>query len=87
MKPNAYGKYMCPCCEYYTLTKPAGGTFLICNVCYWEDDQVQLDDPDYTGGVNVVSLNQARDNFKKFGAIEERFKQFVRAAQKDELKL
>lgn len=85
MECNSFGNYKCPCCEYYTFDEQASGTFQICSVCYWEDDGVQLNDPTYRGGANVVSLNEARENFKKFGAIEERFKRFVRPPERDEL--
>lgn len=77
-KCNRYGKYQCPCCEHYTLSKKPDNTFQLCPVCYWEDDGVQLNDPEYTGGANEVSLNQARTNFKKIGAVEPHFKEYVR---------
>jgi hypothetical protein len=77
-------KHKCPCCGYFTLTCEADNTFQICPVCYWEDDGVQLNDPNYDGGANRVSLNQARENFKTFGAIEKRFKDYVRKPTDDE---
>jgi Cysteine-rich CPCC len=46
--------YPCPCCGYRTLPQEAGGTYALCPICFWEDDGVQLDDPDYEGGANVV---------------------------------
>jgi len=64
-------RYSCPCCGYLTLILEPPGTFRLCPVCYWEDDPIQFDDPDYTGGANRVSLNQARENFLRFGACEE----------------
>lgn len=77
--------YPCPCCNYLTYDKEPGGSFDICPVCNWEDDCLQLHDPDFRGGANVVCLNEARENFKNFGASEERFIKNVRAPQKDEL--
>jgi hypothetical protein len=47
---------------------PASGTFDICPVCFWEDDLVQLRDPDFQGGANLPSLRQAQANFLKVGA-------------------
>ncbi len=32
--------------------------FSVCQVCGWEDDDVQNLDPDYPGGANDMSLNQ-----------------------------
>lgn len=81
---NAFGKYICPCCGFFTLNKQADNTFQICPVCYWEDDGIQFHEPYYEGGANQVSLNQAKENFKNFGVIEERFKVFVRYPLADE---
>jgi hypothetical protein len=54
------------------------GTFAICPVCFWEDDEVQFRDPQYSGGANAVSLEQARANFVALGATEEKFRDKVR---------
>ncbi|UGU17895.1 hydrolase [Sinomicrobium kalidii] len=84
-KQNKHGKYQCRCCEHYTLDDKPDNTFQICPVCFWEDDGVQFYDPEYEGGANEMSLNQARQNFKKFGAIDSRFKEQVRPPKEDEL--
>ncbi|HSY61279.1 MAG TPA: CPCC family cysteine-rich protein [Cytophaga sp.] len=78
-------RYVCLCCGYFTLKEEAGNTFQFCEVCYWEDDGVQSSDRDYESGANHVSLNQAVQNFKKFGASEECFKDNVRLPHKEEL--
>jgi Cysteine-rich CPCC len=75
---SASTQYPCPCCGYLTLDETPPGTFNICEVCFWEDDNVAFDDPDFAGGANVVSLNTARDNFKKFRASDERWVTVVR---------
>jgi len=49
----------CPCCGNCTLSE--AGAYEVCPVCLWEDDPVQLSDPDYIGGANQCSLNQARE--------------------------
>lgn len=84
MDNNAYRKYECPCCGYFTLEEETGNTFQICPVCYWEDDGIQFNDPTYEGGANSLSLNQAKENFRRFGAIEERFKGYVRPPLEEE---
>ena len=53
-------KYTCPCCGYKSLDSEPPGTFTICEVCDWEDDSVQFDDPDYEGGANGYSLRQSQ---------------------------
>jgi hypothetical protein len=70
-------KYPCPCCGYKTLDDRAG-TFGICPVCYWEDDNLQSDNPNYEGGANDISLNKARENYKKIGAISQEYLKYVR---------
>lgn len=85
MDNNIFGKYRCPCCGFYTLNDKADNTFQICPVCYWEDDGVQFQEPNYQGGANGVSLIQAKENFKSFGAIEERFKNYVRPPLEQEI--
>lgn len=76
-------KYPCPCCEYKTLSDEPGN-FDICPVCYWEDDNLQREDPNYSGGANTISLNEARKNYKRIGAISEDYLDIVRSAWEDE---
>ncbi len=78
-------KYQCPCCGYYTFENEPDGNYDICPVCFWEDDPFQAQDPEMTGGANGVSLNEARANFTKFGACEERFVGNVRGPKADEM--
>lgn len=78
-------KYRCPCCGYYTLATRSKGNYDICPVCFWEDDPVQLARPDYAGGANGVSLNQARANYRQFGAVAASALGYVRKPKADEL--
>lgn len=78
-------KYQCPCCGYATFDEEPNGNYDICPVCFWEDDPFQSQDPDDADGANKVSLNEARANFAKFGACEERFVGNVRAPHADEM--
>nr|WP_175560490.1 CPCC family cysteine-rich protein [Janthinobacterium lividum] len=57
---NEHGERLlpCPCCGAKTISEP--GQYEICEVCNWEDDPVQCAEPDYAGGANHVSLNEAR---------------------------
>lgn len=77
-------KYECPCCFCYTLSEPPPGTFEICEVCYWEDDDIQYNDPNCSFGANQESLNQARENYRKFGASSKKFSSLVRTPLDDE---
>ena len=73
-------KYQCPCCGYLTYKDETAGTGYICPVCYWEDDKLQLKDSTFAGGANRVSLEQARLNFKLYGASEKEFVSMVEGA-------
>lgn len=53
----------CACCGQFTLEKDS--IFEICDNCGWQDDGVQNDKPDYEGGANKMSLNQAKEAYKK----------------------
>jgi uncharacterized Zn finger protein (UPF0148 family) len=48
-------RYACPGCGFQVFNEPPG-SFAICPVCGWEDDNVQSADPHYHGGANGVSL-------------------------------
>ena len=82
--PSGDDWYPCPCCGYFTLGERPSGTYLICPVCFWEDDWVQYRDPSYRGGANEMSLEEARRNFASFGACSKRFLKSVRPPQEDE---
>ncbi|NLI91850.1 MAG: hypothetical protein GX434_06460 [Peptococcaceae bacterium] len=56
-------KYPCACCGQNTLDEE--DFFEICPVCGWEDDSVQREDPNYRGGANQMSLNEAKEAFKR----------------------
>jgi hypothetical protein len=74
----------CPCCYCKTLSERGG--FAICEVCFWEDDGQDDYDADVVrGGPNgVLSLTEARDNYRRIGACDERSVNFVRPARPDE---
>ncbi|WP_420493082.1 CPCC family cysteine-rich protein [Serratia fonticola] len=55
--------YPCPCCGKNTIGEL--GSYEICTVCGWEDDPVQSEDPDFAGGANTPSLNEAKRDFLK----------------------
>jgi cysteine-rich CPCC protein len=59
----------------------------ICDVCWWEDDG--QDDPhadERWGGPNgSLTLSEARENFRRLGAVEERLVAHARPPTPDEL--
>ncbi|MGJ8639852.1 MAG: CPCC family cysteine-rich protein [Opitutaceae bacterium] len=61
----------CPCCDYISL--PERGNYLICKVCFWEDDGQDIDELDVGSGPNHgITLREGRMNFKEFGACEKK---------------
>lgn len=63
-------KFACPCCGFKTFREKPNGSYYICQVCFWEDDPIQLLDSNYENGANKVSLSQGQRNFMEFGACE-----------------
>ena len=57
-------KYICPCCGQHTLLEEPPGTYEICSVCGWEDDEIQYNNPNYIGGANKISLKEAQLQYK-----------------------
>jgi cysteine-rich CPCC protein len=84
---NEAPRYTCDCCGYKTLLSP--GHYDICAVCSWEDDRA--DDnrrdggPDALSGPNHISLSEARANFARYGACDEKGKEFARSPRPSEV--
>jgi hypothetical protein len=75
--------YPCPCCGHLTLSEPPG-SYYICQVCFWEDDPVQLRWPTHRGGANATSLADGQLNYILLGAMEHRFVEHVRPPAESE---
>jgi Cysteine-rich CPCC len=70
-------RFTCPCCGHIVFDEPPG-SYEICPICFWEDDDVQLRHPTMSGGANKPSLVAAQASFQAIGAIEARFIELVR---------
>lgn len=57
------GEHLCPVCGKHTF--PERDSFEICPICKWEDDELQINQPDYDGGANYISLNEYREKWEK----------------------
>lgn len=51
-------KIKCPCCG-----KTMVSEYEICSVCNWENDPIQLTNPEFRGGANKESLLEARESY------------------------
>lgn len=65
MMPKNDKKALCPVCQKYYFDKE--GEYDFCEVCRWCDDPLQRVDPDYAGGYNRISLNEAIAIYKEKG--------------------
>lgn len=86
VRPRSEGVvYRCPCCGCRTLSERGG--FEICPVCFWEDDgQDDADADAVRGGPNgSLSLTQARQHFREFGACDRKSLGYVRKPTPDEI--
>lgn len=72
--------FECPCCGLKILREEL--CFEICTNCYWEDDPICRDDQEYQGGANKISLKEARENYKKFGACDKESLKSVKKTRK-----
>lgn len=78
-------RFHCPCCGYPTLRNKPPGSYEICRVCVWEDDELQFRDHDYVkGAANKVSLRQARINFDTLGISDPQWRHLARPPTEDE---
>ena len=60
---------VCPVCGKYTFEY--AGDFDICPVCNWEDEPLQLENPDEEDCTNHMSLNQAREAWANGKRVDE----------------
>lgn len=52
---STYGRRVCACCN-----KCVVEFWDVCDVCGWQNDLLQNKMPDYKGGANRMSLNEAK---------------------------
>jgi hypothetical protein len=65
----------CPCCGELTFRRGARHSYEMCEVCWWEDDGSQYQDPDLPGGANRVSLREAQQIYKRYGVCERQIRE------------
>ena len=66
--PVSRERGFCPCCGYRTLPPAPPGSYDVCPVCYWLDDLVGFHYPEAESDYTHVSLAEARENVREFGA-------------------
>ena len=76
-------KFPCPCCGHLVHDQ-VPGFHQVCPICGWEDDLSQLRFPEMPGGSNTVSLIEAQQNYRSYGASELRNRGSTRTPIDDE---
>ena len=61
-------KHKCPVCGEYEFD--SAGSFEICEVCGWQDDSVQMENPDEGMCANQMSLNEAKAAYAEGRPVE-----------------
>ncbi len=77
-------KFQCACCEWFTLHDQEIKQKQICKVCFWEDNQEQLVNPDLVGKANRLSLNQSKRNYQELGVSDLKYQKYARLPNEDE---
>ena len=74
-KPINTNRVPCPVCGHLSFYETAfPGSMYICNQCDWVDDKNQYENPNLVLGANQVSLNKARENYRKYNFSKPRGK-------------
>jgi cysteine-rich CPCC protein len=70
--------FPCPCCGYFMFEEPPN-SYDICEICFWEDDALQLEfATTLDGGANTTTLAEAQQAFADIGASAARLAAHVR---------
>lgn len=62
------GDSPCPCCLNLTIPNKGDALAFICPVCMWEIDLFINSDNEISDLNHGLTLNEARENYKRFGA-------------------
>ncbi len=66
----------CPCCGCKTIPNQGNAMAFICPVCFWEIDLFINSENETSDQNHGLTLNQARENFKTFGAVLPSLKEY-----------
>ena len=78
--------YACPCCGYLTLSMPQKeAVSYICPVCFWENDVFIQSAAEPSDENHGMTLAEAKENFRQFGACCEQMLSYVRKAFPEEI--
>ncbi len=79
------GAWPCPCCGFLTLPAPRErATAYICPVCFWENDAFISGDDEPSDENHGMTLKEARENYRAFGACAKELREHVRKPAPEE---
>ena len=79
------GDSICPCCGYRTIPNKGDALGYICPVCFWEIDLFINSDDEASESNHGLTLIEARENYKKFGAVTKQLKEYCREPKDTEI--
>lgn len=82
---TAFERGACEVCGFLTFAADERGDYFICPVCFWEDDEFHSDPNEPCGVNHDLSLNEARENYKKYGACAKDMIPHVRKPRPNEM--
>ena len=85
LEEEATGDSPCPCCGYRTIPNHGDALAYICPVCFWEIDLFIQKEEEPSGQNHGLTLVQARENYKKYGAVLPGLKKYCREPKENEL--
>lgn len=83
---DVIGNSQCPCCGNITIPNNGDALAYICPVCMWEIDLFIKSENEPSDQNHGLTLKEARSNYKKFGAVLERFKEVTHFMDEENLK-
>lgn len=82
---NVSSEFSCPCCGYYTFpVDKSEAIAYICPVCFWENDVFTKSDDEPSDENRGMTLNEAREEYRRIGATREEFLKYVREPYPEE---
>lgn len=78
LKDDIVGNWPCPCCGFITIPNKGNALAYICPVCLWEIDLFIQRENEASDQNHGLTLDEARKNYRQFGAILPELKKYCR---------
>lgn len=78
------GNAACPCCGYITIPNKGDALAYVFPVCFWEIDLFIKSEKEPSDLNHDLTLIEARENYKRFGAVKSYLKEHCREPGQNE---